>query len=92
MMVSFDQHISIPEGVLLRQLSGEAVILNLNTEHYFGLDAVGTRMWVLLSSSPTIESAFNALLAEYAVDADTLRRDLTDFITNLTKHGLLELD
>jgi hypothetical protein len=90
--VSFSQHIIIPEGVLLRELSGEAVILNLNTEHYFGLDAVGTRMWALLSSSPTIQAAFDALLAEYAVDADTLRRDLTDFIVNLAEHGLLELD
>jgi hypothetical protein len=89
--VSFSQHIIIPEGVLLRELSGEAVILNLNSEHYFGLDAVGTRMWALLASSPTIQPAFDALLAEYAVDADTLRRDLTDFITNLVEHGLLEL-
>jgi hypothetical protein len=89
--VSFTQRAIIPEGVLLRELSGEAVILNLNTEHYFGLDDIGTRMWLLLTSSPTLQAAFEALLEEYAVDADTLRRDLTELITNLVEHDLLEL-
>jgi hypothetical protein len=88
--VSFTQRAIIPEGVLLRELSGEAVILNLNTEHYFGLDEIGTRMWVLLTSSATIQAAFDVLLEEYAVDADTLHRDMTELIKNLMEHGLLE--
>jgi hypothetical protein len=31
--------------VLVQELEGEAVLLNLASERYFGLDDVGTRIW-----------------------------------------------
>jgi hypothetical protein len=34
----------VPDDVLFRDLDGEAVILNLRTGTYFGLDELGTRM------------------------------------------------
>jgi len=40
--------VSVPEQVLVRVLDGQSVVLSLETEKYFGLDEVGTRMWTLL--------------------------------------------
>jgi hypothetical protein len=36
--------LSIPEDIVFRDLAGEAVILNLGTGMYFGLNAVGTQI------------------------------------------------
>ena len=36
---------SIPPDVLLQELQGESVLLNLSSGRYFGLNGVGTRMW-----------------------------------------------
>ncbi len=62
-MVSFTDRAATPSHVLVRYLDKESVLLNLETEQYFGLDETGTRMWQLLTASPCIDSAFQELLA-----------------------------
>jgi hypothetical protein len=83
--------VTTPDGVLVREISGESVLLNLNSESYFGLDAVGTRMWAALAASPSIESAYEALLNEYDVEPEHLRADLAAFIEKLAQLGLVEV-
>ena len=92
MNISFEDRLRAPESVLFRELEGEAVILNIDTETYFGLEDVGTRKWQLLTASETIEAAYGALVEEYDVDPEQLRRDLTDLIEKLIKKGLLETE
>lgn len=87
----FDQRASIPEDVMIRDLAGESVLLNLNSETYFSLDEVGTRMWHALQQSGTVRQAYETLVSEYDVAPDTLRDDLFKLIKELTEHGLLAL-
>lgn len=74
----------------MRELEGEAILLNLETERYFGLDEVGTRMWSELVASPSIELACEALEREFEVEPATLRRDVDALIGQLVDSGLLE--
>ena len=92
MNYSFESKVTIPDGVLVRELAGESVLLNLKTESYFGLDAVGTRMWAALAESPSVALAFDALVAEYEVEPEHLRQDLMTFIQKLVDLGLLRVD
>ena len=93
MMKSFLQHrVVVPDGVVIQQVSGEAIILNLNTEHYYGLDDVGTRMWELLTTSSSIGEAASQLLDEYDVGETTLHHDLQQLISVLEKNGLLKVE
>jgi len=89
--VPFTARISVPDGVLMRDLDGESVVLNVQTERYYGLDAVGTRMWTVLSSADSIQAAFDTLLGEYEVEATQLHADLEKFVGELADHGLLIL-
>ena len=91
MSVPFNQRVKLPDDVLISDLEGESVILNLKSERYYGLDNVGTRFLSLLSTSESIEQAFEALLAEYDVEADTLRLDLTNLLVDLREQGLVEI-
>jgi hypothetical protein len=83
--------VTVPADVLFRDLDGESVILNLQTESYFGLDEVGTRMWALLTASDSVRAALDALLEEYETDAGTMRKDLEELIGKLVEQGLLEV-
>ena len=80
----------IAEHVQVRILGGEAVMLNLSTGVYFGLDSVGTRMWQLLSKHRSTEKVIKSLLAEYEVDETQLRRDVENLIRELTDKGLVK--
>jgi len=42
-------------------------------------------------SSPSIQDAFDSLLAEYQVEPDQLRTDLATLIVDLEAQGLLEI-
>ena len=90
--ISFSDRVRVPDDVLISNLQEESVILNLNSERYFGLDNVGTRMLSVLSASNSIEAAYEVLKEEYDVDAQVLRQDLTSLIENLLQQGLVEIE
>jgi len=90
--ISFSDRVRVPEDVLISNLQDESVILNLNSERYFGLDNVGTRMLTVLSTSNSIEAAYESLLTEYDVDPHLLRRDFISLIENLVEQGLLNIE
>lgn len=91
MTLAFTQRVSIPAHVMVQELGGESVLLNLHSERYFGLDEVGTRMWALLTASESIQAAYDALLEEYEVESELLRRNLEELIAKLVENGLVEV-
>ena len=90
-MVTFSDRAAAPAHVLVRFLDQESVLLNLETEQYFGLDETGTRMWQLVTTSPNIDTAYQELLAEYDVQPEMLRENLTELLGHLIEHGLLQV-
>jgi len=88
---SLSQRISIAPDVLHRQVGDEAVLLNLKTELYFGLDQVGARMWDVLNEAFSIQAAYETLLQEYDVPPGQLREDLDELLEGLVALGLVQL-
>jgi hypothetical protein len=88
-MISFAERAKIPSNVLIRFLDQEAVLLNLNTERYFGLDSVGARMFQLVTSSASIEDAYLQLIEEFEVNPQILRSNLSDLLEHLVENGLI---
>ena len=91
-MATLETKIVIPKDVLFREIAGEAVILNLQTGKYFGLDEVGTRMWQLLAQHNEIAPALNDLVAEYETTKDELQRDLLALVDNLASQQLIQIN
>jgi hypothetical protein len=91
LMVSFMDRVVVPSHVLVRFLDKESVLLNIETERYFGLDETGTRMWQVLTAAPKIEAAYEQLLEEYDVKPELLRENLTDLVIRLVENGLLQV-
>jgi Coenzyme PQQ synthesis protein D (PqqD) len=89
--ISNNSRISVPSDTLINILGGESVLLGLKSQQYFGLDEVGTRMWNVLTSSSSVEAAYEALLEEYEVEPETLRQDLYDLIGKLVERNLVEI-
>ena len=88
--VPFDVRLRAPAHVLVRELGGESVLLNLESGTYFGLDGVGTRMWARVTTASSVQEAFEALCGEYEVPPVELRRDLGTLLAGLVEKGLLE--
>ena len=86
------QKITISEEALSQEVNGETVILDLQSESYFGLDEVGTRIWQLLQEHGETKKVFDVMLDEFDVDADTLASDMKNLIDHLVDKGLIISD
>jgi hypothetical protein len=90
-MVSFADRVEVLPNVLVRFLDKESVLLNLETERYFGLDETGTRMWQLVTTAPNIDAAYRELQNEFDVEPGLLRLHLAELLARLVDNGLLQI-
>lgn len=88
---SLDRSVRIPDDVVFRELAGEAVILNLDSSTYFGLDPVGTRIWQLCEIHGSLRAVWEAMQEEFDASGDTLRSDLLTFVDELSAKGLVQV-
>lgn len=90
-MISLQQKVTISSEVLSQEVDGETVLLDLESESYFGLDEVGTRIWQLLNEGSNLQTVFDILLGEYDVDEKQLEKDIQDHVARLVEAGLVSL-
>jgi hypothetical protein len=92
MSVQLPKQVHISPTALFRRLETEGVVLNLTDENYYGLDETSVRMWELLSESGDPNAVVTAMLAEYDVDEETLRRDLAKILDDMVRAKLITVD
>ena len=86
-----NRRVEISTDVLSQEVDGETVLLDLNSEAYFGLDQVGTRIWQLLQEVGELPAVYDIMLDEYDVDGEKLKEDLDALITDLDEAGLISV-
>ncbi len=83
--------ITVSPEVLFQEVGGEAVLLDLKSESYFGLDDVGMRIWQLLQEQDSLRAVFEHMLAEFDVEPVRLKEDLLKHVGELADAGLVTL-
>ena len=91
MQIQEEQKVTISPEVLFQEVSGEMVLLDLSSESYFGLDAVGARSWGLLESGATVGEVVDTLMGEYEVERETLEADVGAWLERLFEAGLIRV-
>jgi len=79
------------QGLLAGDIDDEVVLLELNSDKYFGMDPVGARIWKLLSQPQTISAVCDRLQEEYDVDRQTCEQDVLAFVKRLADANLVEI-
>ena len=85
----FNQKLSIPENIIAQELTGEIVMLDMESESYYSLNSSASRIWQLLTSLENIEASIEQLLQVYLVDEATLSGDVTLLAQELVAEELL---
>ena len=81
----------ISPDALFQEIGGEAVILDLSSSTYFGLDPVGVRVWQLLQEGHDEQSICQTMVTEYDVDPERLAKDVNAFLVQIQAAGLLRV-
>ncbi len=90
-MVSRDSSVVAASEQSSSELDREAVILNLKSGVYYGLNPVGARIWNLLQQPRTVSEIRDAILAKYSVSPEQCERDLFALLQQLEEEGLIEV-
>jgi hypothetical protein len=75
--------------VIWADLKGEAVLLNIESGIYFGLNPVGSMVWKLLCEGSDEDEICARLLDEFDVAPDQLRADVAGFLDGLSAEELV---
>jgi hypothetical protein len=83
-IVASSQQVSCPLG-------DESAILNLKNSVYYGMNAVGARVWNLLQQPRSVSALRDVLLDEYEVEKELCERDLIALLQKMHGEGLIEV-
>ena len=86
--LSLEDRLAPTDEVVVRELSGESVLLDLKSGVYFGLNGVGTRAWALMARGGSLRDVHEALAGEFDAPATVIEGELFRFAAELCQHGL----
>ena len=89
--VSIGSTVVAAEDQVSSDLGDEVAILDLKGGTYYGLDAVGARIWNLIQEPRTVREIHDVLVSEYEVETDRCARDLVALLRRLAEEGLIEV-
>lgn len=91
MPVTIRNSFVLSSAAIFRDLDGEAVILDISSGTYFGLNAVGASIWQLIEQHGQLSAVLEALSGEFDAPRDVLERDLLALVTQLAEARLGEV-
>ncbi len=83
--------IKVVDNQLSSEIAGEAVILDLKSGVYYGLNETGNKIWQWLQEPKQVKEIRNLLLQEYEVEADKCSCDLHNLLQEMLAVGLIEV-
>jgi hypothetical protein len=90
-MISLNSTIAASENQISSDLGGEIACLNLESGIYYGLDAVGARIWELIQVPRSVSEIRDILLEEYDVQPQRCERELLALLDQLATENLIVL-
>lgn len=76
------------DDVLAAAMGEEQVLLDPASEHYVGLDAIGSAIWSGIATARPVAALCDDLAAAFAGDRSTIERDTLQFLDRLVDLGL----
>lgn len=75
---------------LASDIGGETVILGLTAGRYYGVDAVGARIWQLIQTPTRVADVCAAIVSEYEVEPVRCEQDVLELLRRMLDAGLVE--
>ncbi|WP_169053621.1 PqqD family protein [Alteraurantiacibacter aquimixticola] len=78
------------EDAIAREVGGELVLMHLASGTYFGLNAVGARIWQLLEAGEqSLAGLCRTIVTEFDAPADVIEHDIAALAGDLEEHELV---
>ena len=84
-----DSCVVLSDEQVSTSLGQETVILGMEDGVYYGLDAVGARVWALLATPHRVSELVRAVVGEFDVTSEQCERDVLALLDELSERRLV---
>ena len=89
MTIDDADHFELRDDLVVEEIDGDIVVLDLEGNKYFGLNAVGWMIWRGIDEEDrSFGEIVEGITAEFGIDRETARTDAAAFIEQLLDAGL----
>jgi len=78
------------QSLVWRKLDGETAIISGDNQALHTLNGMGSRIWSFLDGTHDIAAIVLTISNEYQKDEEIVKKDVTEYLADLTKLNLLE--
>ena len=89
MRFNSDSCVVLSDEQVSTSLGQETVILGMEDGVYYGLDAVGARVWALLATPHRVSELVRAVVGEFDVTSEQCERDVLALLDDLSERRLV---
>ena len=72
-------------------LDGETALMSVENGKYYGLDPIGSRIWVLLEQARPVSAICSLLLEGFEVEPSQCEHDVLAFLNELAQDNLIKV-
>ena len=89
--ITTDTYIKRNNEVFASEIDDEVVMMNIQSGKYFGMDAIGSRIWQLVEEKIQVKEIIAQLLEEYDVTEEQCHSDVLEFLNELYEQNLVQV-
>ena len=89
--MNFDKFINFSPTLFIQSIDNEIVLLDMESEAYFGLDEMGSIIWKLMEEKNYLFDIFIELSNRYDISKEELEKELSTFINKLIDLKIISL-
>ena len=79
------------EELVSSNLDGETVMMSVENGKYYGMDAIGSRVWALIKQPRSVSELCDILLREFNVARERCEKDVLIFLNKLAEDNLIRI-
>lgn len=88
-MITASTQVVRAESLLSTELDDETILMSIERGAYYGMEQTARRIWALLGEPRTVSEICAQLAQEYDVAPDRCQQDITPFLEELQREGLV---
>lgn len=79
-------------SILCTELDEEAVLLDLKTKYYFGLNEVALHIWKLTDGKKSVSEMVDEICEKFEIDSSAALKSVIGFLSKLSENNLVYID
>ncbi|MBP2312720.1 PqqD family peptide modification chaperone [Azospirillum soli] len=91
-MIAIESRVVAAPNLLLTEIDGETVMMEVESGQYFNLDAVGSHIWRELAAPVEVAVLCRRLEDEYEASPERIRDDVLRFLNQMLDKRLIRIE